>query len=65
MSGKRPSSSLNGAKVDGLFQTAYDVALTGSLPRPIVAAAIACHVDSREAPFGRFSTVLRAYTVNR
>jgi hypothetical protein len=31
----------------------------------MVAAAIACHADWSEVPFGRFSTVLRAYTVNR
>jgi hypothetical protein len=31
----------------------------------MVAAAIACHADSSEAPFGRFSMVLSAYTVNR
>lgn len=47
------------------IKTSYDVALTGSLPRPIVAAAIARHVVSSGAPSGRCSTVLRAYTVNR
>ena len=43
----------------------YDVALTVRRPRPIVAAAIACHADSRDVPSGRSSTVLRAYTVKR
>ena len=43
----------------------YDVALTVSLPRPIVAAAIARHADSSDVPAGRSGTALRAYTVNR
>ena len=46
-------------------KTTYDVALTGNRPRPIVAAAMARHVASSGAPFGKFSTVFRAYTVNR
>jgi hypothetical protein len=39
---------------------AYDVALTVSLPRPIVAAAIARHADCRDVPGGRSGTALRA-----
>jgi hypothetical protein len=31
----------------------------------MVAAAMACHADARDVPFGSFSTVLSAYTVNR
>ena len=43
----------------------YGVALTVSLPRPIVAAAIARHADCNDVPAGRSGTALRAYTVNR
>jgi hypothetical protein len=41
-----------------------DVVLTVSRPLPMVAAAIACQAEDSEVPFGRFSTVLSAYTVN-
>ena len=34
-------------------------------PRAIAALAIAIHADRVDAPFGRFSVVLRAYTVKR
>jgi hypothetical protein len=34
-------------------------------PRAIAPLAIAVHADRVDAPFGRFSVVLRAYTVNR
>lgn len=43
----------------------HDVALTASRPKPMVAAAIACHAERKDVPLGNFSTVLRAYTVNR
>ena len=43
----------------------HDAALTVTRPRPMVAAAIACHADSSDVPLGRFSTRLRAYTVIR
>src|SRR6201996_3079950 len=43
----------------------YDVALTGSVPPRMVGAATPCHADSSDVPFGRSSTLLRAYTVNR
>jgi hypothetical protein len=34
-------------------------------PRAIAVLAIAIHADRVDAPFGRFSVVLRAYTVKR
>ena len=43
----------------------YEVAVTVSLPRPIVAAAIARHADCNDVPAGRSGTALRAYTVKR
>ena len=55
----------NGDTWDGRTQGPQDVALAGIRPRPIVAAAIAVHADCSEVPVGRFSTELRAYTVNR
>jgi len=54
-----------GQKRAGRPRSRYDLALTEIRPRPIVAAAIACHADRREVPSGRFSTVLRAYTAIR
>ncbi len=41
------------------------LASTVMRPRAIAALAIAIHADRVDAPFGRFSVVLRAYTVKR
>ena len=38
---------------------------TAMRPRAIAALAIAIHADRVDAPFGRFSVVLSAYTVKR
>lgn len=41
------------------------LAVTVMRPRAIAALAIAIHADTVDVPFGRFSAVLRAYTVKR